>query len=404
MRFTATFFPLKCPQLNGRSVPMGENPIGTSCHDFEAGEVTEHTLTDYNYTSSNVTLVAGEYNKNERLYGPASLRDKTLIYTCDLFKCRIKCPCKLCTKKSNFYSDIDDHVMFHRASHSLCKFCANVHSHIPSYSHTIVYETVYYPGMIPQFERIWYTKMGSASLFHHTYNIRNPSKMDSTFSCDKCDKTFKAMSHLKRHEVGVHFRKKIECSHCGQQISRKDNLKAHLLLAHGDVKEVKYQCEDCHESFAKKSNFERHTSNVKTNCSICLEIFCSLKQLQQHKLRTHPKYQCTNCKKSFHNKVNLDRHCQGSITSDGAFINKCEVCSQECCSLLELRQHMTVHQKNDLQCTYCKKGFTSKHGLLNHVTKREDHICSKCGELFCYGQDLKLHNRSVHNVKLIEVE
>ena len=70
MRFTATFFPLKCPQLNGRSVPMGENPIGTSCHDFEAGEVTAHTFTDYNYTSSNVALVAGEYNKNERLNLP----------------------------------------------------------------------------------------------------------------------------------------------------------------------------------------------------------------------------------------------------------------------------------------------------------------------------------------------
>ena len=44
------------------------------------------------YEEFDVTLVAGELVKDERLYGPASLRDQTLIYPCEAFKCQIGCP------------------------------------------------------------------------------------------------------------------------------------------------------------------------------------------------------------------------------------------------------------------------------------------------------------------------
>ena len=59
---------------------------GISCHEFEA---TDNRKVCYMMEGKEfkVELIAHALVKSDRLYGPASLRDKTLIYPCEEFKC-----------------------------------------------------------------------------------------------------------------------------------------------------------------------------------------------------------------------------------------------------------------------------------------------------------------------------
>ena len=398
MRFSARFHCRKCPELDGRSLPVREDSKGASCYSFQVGEVAYFQTDRDNIHSCNVNLIAKDSNAKECLFGPASLRDKTLIYTCDLFKCKIPCACRLCTKNSNFYSDIDDHLTFHRASHSMCIFCSELESYIPHYSHTVIFKRIYYGAVIPQFER-FYDVRGSASLFKHTYNSRSPVKQNSEFCCDKCDQSFKAVSLLKRHEEAVHFKKKLKCPKCDLRISRSDNLQNHLQKVHGSLSESKFKCEACSATFRKKCHLERHSSSLRTNCKICSEVFCTLRQLQQHNNDKHLKHECGNCQKKFKTKYMLERHCQGSLHLDGSFKNKCEVCHKNCCSLIELRNHIKVHKIRELDCSLCDKTFTSKFRLKTHLDKQSENSCNQCGKLCCYSKDLKSHHQNNHSMK-----
>ena len=75
------------------------DPLGTSGHVFKAtGDVEVIGLEPKEYR---VKLIAGEVMEHESLYGPASLKDKTLIYPCEAFKCQIECACQMCRMKTS---------------------------------------------------------------------------------------------------------------------------------------------------------------------------------------------------------------------------------------------------------------------------------------------------------------
>jgi hypothetical protein len=375
MRYSARFIARKRPNLDGRIVPLGAGMAGTCCHEFEA---TDDIKVCYGGGKEFVVrLVAHELVKSDKLYGPASLRDKTLIYPCEEFKCRISCPCTMCRNKMRYCEDFEDHETFHRANHTNCRFCENLERCIPHYDYKIEFERVYYPAVRPQFER-FFLILGSASLFKHTYTAKPvwKSKVDSKFHCDKCEKTFIKLSGLKRHEFSVHFDKEENCPHCGLKSSRKDNLEAHIRLVHGS-KSRSFQCEVCLETFNKKSNFQQHVNNTRTNCSICSQIFCTLKQLQHHR---------------------KDKHAKSSATSF-----KCEICDQDYSTLSEFKKHKKIHEQPDLECCHCKKQFSSKFKMKTHVANRSDHKCGKCGEILCNGHDLMLHNSLIHDVKTCDI-
>ena len=201
MRYWETMSSNKVPETNGRLVLIGVNPAGTSCHVFKAtGEVGVCHVTGGKELK--VAMIAGQLVEKESLYGPASLRDKTLIYPCEEFKCRVGCPCAMCRNKLGYCEDFEDHEIFHRANHTMCRFCNNLESVIPNFHHTVVYQRVYYwDGKRTHFDRI-FDKLGSSSLFKHEYaSAKNPLKINSLFQCNKCEKKFKSVSHFKRHDV-----------------------------------------------------------------------------------------------------------------------------------------------------------------------------------------------------------
>ena len=411
MRYEARFRAYRQPMLFGTTIPYidGESwgKVGADCHIFSVVAVKHRYWDQYAlglYEELDVTLVAGRQNKDEWLYGPASLRNKTLIYPCEAFKCQIECPCQMCRMKLSECDDFDDHLTFHLANHTMCRYCIELERFFTSFSYTVVYKR-HYPnpsawcGGQPD-EKVWYDTMGSASLFKHTlgYSPKYPRNEDSLFTCDKCEKKFKMLSHLKRHEVAVHYRKKEECQYCGFQSSRKDNLMAHIRLKHESVTGRQFMCEVCNTSFHKRSDLVRHSKHLQTNCSICLQVFCTLKQLQQHSRSSHPKFVCDKCGKGFQDQANLDKHQSSSTLS-----YKCEVCDKEHCTSLELTKHKKTHKMNSFQCNYCNKIFASKFCHKRHIERRSDLKCAECGENVCNKQDLKMHTSQVHDIKSCEI-
>lgn len=404
MRFSATFQPMKKALLNGRETKYAD-PTIESCHEFEIGEQTF----DFCRDSVDVTLTAFKYSKQTSLHGPASLKDKTLIYPCDKFRCRIKCPCNLCMKRTPYCkkaqsletcgectdcrADFQDHLVFHRASHGMCKFCVHIQNQIPNYAFHVIKERVYYPAVRPQFER-FFDKFCMGSLFHHTWNVIHVKQIDSKFSCDKCAKEFHSVSHLKRHEAAVHYGIEFVCSLCGLKFTRHDNLMAHRKLVHCEISD--YQCDLCHEAFNKKSNLMRHSKGATKSCNMCSKNFCTMKQLQLHLKTAHPGYTCGKCSKLFQDQANLERHSAGTL-------KQCDICSQEFCTLGQVQLHkQSVHP--NYKCKNCEKSFKDQAHLVRHqqANGMYKNKCDFCRQRFCTKLELMKHIKN-HKKRLIEL-
>ena len=351
MRFSAHIQVYEQPVLSGKT---GDIPWETQCHILTPdGEpvyrLTRMRIHKYYTTVYKVNYVAHKVIQTPWLFGPASLWNKTLIYPCENFRCRIGCPCKMCRDNLNSCEDLEDHMTFHRAPHSMCKFCQELQELIPYYHWKIVFEKRYYSGVVPQFEK-FYEIMGSCSLFKHKCVERLPNKKEKTFSCDKCEKQFLSIADLKRHEVSVHFQMKFQCPNCGLQLTRKDSLETHIGNVHGTDLIREFKCDICLKSFNKKSNFVRHEKNAKTNCSICAETFCTLKDCQQHMI-THQlkEIKCCFCHKSFSSKGGLKKHVAGRVEF------KCDLCDKVLCNSFDMKMHR-FNDHDARSCDICQKG------------------------------------------------
>ena len=415
MRYFATYWLDHQPEVTGRTTGTTDRYESfhettlASCHEFTVAnvDVDKSLKVDYCTFAANVTLIAGKFPETS-LHGPASLlKDRTLIYPCTEFQCRLGCPCHLCRKKVNICSkagkkatcdgdcsdcrsDCYEHMLFHRALHLECKFCWNLLDHIPHPSFVIRKVRGYYPEFHE--ERL------SASLFKHCYNDVKPTQEQPSnkFACDKCDGTFVRKRDLKRHEISVHYGKRYECHRCAMKFTRKDSMDEHERNVHFREEGLQHQCDICKVTFKKKANLVQH-SKVSSVCEVCFAVFCTTKQLQFHKRNSHNvQHSCDSCKKSFSEKGNLKRHVEGRHRADGSWKIFCEKCSSDFCSLQDLLKHDKIHPK---KCTYCDKTFTTNRNLSVHLANREDILCSKCGIVLCNISELRVHNNAVHNIK-----
>ena len=400
------------PQIYGSSVDV-KNKNSPMCHEFLS---VSDVKIEENKTVAEFTLVAGPYVtcsiSKGTMFGPAStLRDKTLIYPCDRHRCRIPCPCQICRRKETFChkpdhrkssgdcrecrQDFDDHSIFHRAFHSSCKFCLNIHEVIPVMKFVIRDINGYWPHSYEVYNHAW--------LFEHWNCVSYPEKNElSKYPCNKCEETFKSKFDLKRHEQTQHFGLKFDCSCCGMQFSREDNLRQHIRRIHKIIPESKkesthhLQCDDCRVTFFKKSHLESHLKITKKQCDLCSINFCTFRQVQQHKLKQHSNFSCEHCKKSFPDKANLMRHTQRSRNEDNSLKNECQICSKTFCVTTKFLKHKKSHPKQPIECDYCKKKFSTKwwHGV--HLSKRQENNCKQCGLMACSVYDLKVHVNAVH--------
>ena len=151
--------------------------------------------------------------------------------------------------------------------------------------------------------------------------------------------------------------------------------------------------------FSKKSHLVRHSSVPKI-CVTCNQVFCSGKN---HKKSAHPSYSCEHCKKSFEDNAHLRRHIGSIQTKAGVWVNKCELCEVNFCTLKELGKHKKSHKHMTSNCNFCDGSFKTKWNLKVHMSNRKELLCPQCGKSLCNNYDLKVHMNSAHGQKMCPV-
>ena len=73
-------------------------------------------------------------------------------------------------------------------------------------------------------------------------------------SCNICDKTFKTINDVKKHQR-CHFEGKYQCHICGKKYKTPGNRNVHLRQVHGDAK---FDCKLCDKSYQSQAALKKH--------------------------------------------------------------------------------------------------------------------------------------------------
>ena len=98
-----------------------------------------------------------------------------------------------------------------------------------------------------------------------------------TFACDVCGEIFSRKDSLHRHRVTSHteddFASKFECEECEGTFTRKEDLTRHKVEVHENYDEEKFEFRDCGEQFSRRDNLKLSIWYVIIVASISSQVF-----------------------------------------------------------------------------------------------------------------------------------
>lgn len=116
----------------------------------------------------------------------------------------------------------------------------------------------------------------------------HPSKRRD-FVCSKCGMHFKKCSNFNRH-LDIHIKKKFSCKLCKEKFRKLCELRGHQKVVHSHKI---YLCYFCKKGFSKSSNKKRHEQIHRGSrpfvCS-CGKKFNQKSNLETHQNKIHGKY------------------------------------------------------------------------------------------------------------------
>jgi uncharacterized C2H2 Zn-finger protein len=171
------------------------------------------------------------------------------------------------------------------------------------------------------------SKKRKADVDSNQVKPKNPQRSnEKIFKCQRCSKSFKTKSDLRKHVELVHEKKKnYTCGRCSKDFYSKPALIRHMAT---------------HE-FANDST---SNSNRPFQCDI------------------------DECGKFFKTKVELKSH---KKTHDKSNRIKCPKCLKELSNISNLRRHISeVHEKKiRFKCDFCSKVYFSRNSILVHLRR-----------------------------------
>ncbi|CAG9805127.1 unnamed protein product [Chironomus riparius] len=240
------------------------------------------------------------------------------------------------------------------------------------------------------------------------------NKLKQNYQCDKCNKTFTRLTHLKRHQLSHNESRSLQCTVCSKGFTRLDRLNHHMLSNHSESKPFHCEVPDCKKGFLKEEHLKKHIESKhsegireKEICSFCHKTFSSKKYLKTH-MKVHnidksnakkdpqneKPFLCSECGLRFVRNDYLVIHMRRHL---GLKPYKCRFCDKGFPRATDLTVHERYHtnEKTHL-CNLCGKGFQRAYNLLVHMrvhTGEKPYSCSYCSKSFSQGNDLKAHIR-----------
>ena len=220
-------------------------------------------------------------------------------------------------------------------------------------------------------------------LLHHMKVFHNSVR----FKCEKCPKSFIFINQLRLHEKRFHcggkltMHKKPKCKICEESFLNLVTLNNHIRSIHGA--NFQFQCEKCLIGYETELKLKDH--------------------VKIHHIRKSSKHKCNVCSKRYSNDITLKVHC---ATVHGATNEKCEQCNYECKFKTMLDKHMNEEHKG-FKCKYCNRLFAQRayhqiHVETNHGNGSSIKKCTKCDFTTTNHLQLISHRRRYHGSRTEE--
>ncbi|XP_045774155.1 PR domain zinc finger protein 5-like isoform X1 [Maniola jurtina] len=132
-------------------------------------------------------------------------------------------------------------------------------------------------------------------------------------------------------------------------------------FAGSNLRQKKYQCENCKQLFYQISAFRQHIQGIHTPNS----------QNPDGPTNNGVGFICIECNKSFKSREKFETHCLGHGNPDV----ECSQCKKVFASKTTLQNHMKIHLRKH-KCPYCRKRYQKFEDLTAHL--EQAHLVSKC--------------------------
>ena len=333
--------------------------------------------------------------------GPASTKTMGIVYTCNIQKCIVNCPCSVCddTKESCKLLCKDQ----------VCKDC-NIQcpDHQIQLPRLFNSETDQYTLMTNELGRYKYA-IPYAGILTNCFKCTNDLLEHQTFHlvfhtrCRFCRNELRPFEQenittLVEYEYAESILKWSEnrtCSYCLVECKDKVERLKHEETVHKN--NGKYKCQRCNKTYSSNTSLHYHESKQHNNgnevhvfhCEVCLAEFTTEASLQRHIETIHQssmKFECEDCEESFTREDSLKRHQKEKhlkLNANLDFVedfekflqHNCDQCNKSFKRKDKLQRHMkTVHSnpenKKPFQCPKCDSKFSRKDALNRHENQK----------------------------------
>jgi uncharacterized Zn-finger protein len=126
--------------------------------------------------------------------------------------------------------------------------------------------------------------------------------------------------------------------------------------------ETNYMCEICKKSFSRRNNLSGNTSvsdrEEVSRCEMCVTLFTRNRSAMQRFRGRERLFSCYLCKKIFTSRSNLDNHIRVH-TGERPFL--CGMCKRRFSQRSDLNRHLRIHNgERPFSCEMCKKSFVRR--------------------------------------------
>lgn len=333
------------------------------------------------------------------IQGPASLRDMSIVYSCNHLGCQLHCPCSICNDKT-------DNCRMECKTES-CQNCrSQCNEHIIKLPRLFDVEVDNYT-LITQ--RLGELQIGiphagiPLSCVTCTNDLLEHQSLHLVFHtrCRFCIHQMRSFTVLSGGVKNVEDFKQANrilrwseartCSYC---LSKHQDAYArikHEKNVH-EGKERHFLCKHCNKSFTNQNALDYHVQkhgleNAKETCEVCGYQSSNKGHMKEHKELLHKEsvgsglqFKCRFCEKTYKVQKCLNRHLREKHSGGNKNVDyiedlgsigdmKCEHCNRIFKRNFCLERHVnTVHaQETSFLCTICDMKFTRKDSLNKHV-------------------------------------